>query len=155
MEPAEFGAFLLERRDLEIFWQEDRAYILLYCVYSLVVLSVVLYFERRLQLSDVATGNLAIANLTIWVLSVVLFALGMLVTGWLSEFFGGEVGTFVLMVLSSFALLYLAGRWSLHHFEIRLGSPNLFCTFTSVALLVPYVGFHLFLFALASADWRN
>jgi hypothetical protein len=141
--------------DLEIFWSENRAYTLLYCIYALVVLGVAAYVERRLQLSDVATGTLAIANVAIWVLSILLFASGMLVTGWYSDLFGGEVGAFVVMLLASFAILYVAGRWCLHHFEIRLGSPSLFCALTSVALLLPYVGFHVFMFILASADWRH
>jgi len=148
-----FDAF--EQLDLEIFWDENRAYVLIYCVYALAVLGVATVVERRIQISDVAFGTLAVANLAIWALSVALFVLGMLVTGWLSGLFGGEVGAFVVMTVSSFALLYLAGRCCLHYFEIRLGSPNWFCALTSVALLIPYVGFHVFVFILGSADWRH
>ena len=145
----------LEQLDLEIFWEETRAYALLYCVYALAVLAIATYVERRLQISEAATGTLVSANLIVWVTSVVLFVLGMLVTGWLSDLFGGEPSAFVVMLLASFALLYLSGRWCLHLFEIRLASPNLFCTLTSAALLIPYTGFHVFVFILGSADWRH
>ena len=146
---------MLEEIDLGIFWSENRAYILLYCVYALLVLALVSYFERKLQLSDGAGSTVASANAVIWVLSVVLFALGMFVTGWLSDLFGGEVGAFVVTLFASFAALFFAGRWCLDHFGIRLGSPNLVCGWSSVALLTPYVAFHVFVFILGSADWRH
>lgn len=138
----------------DIFWDESASYILIYSVYALIVCSIIVYIENRLLQPDVALNKLIYSNASVLLLAVVMVTIGFFVTGWLYQYMGGEVVTFLVTVIISFLLLYGLKMFLINYFVLQFNSPIKISFYSSLILLVPYLLFNGFIFIVGSA-FRN
>ena len=135
---------------IKIFWQESFSYIISYGIYALIVCSIVLYIENRLLLSELTPNTLLSINSGICLLAISLYIVNSFISGWLTEFFGGEILTFFITLIVSWILIYTLNMYLFKLHDLQFLSPKKISFYISLVLCMPYILFNMLVFALGS-----
>lgn len=138
-----------------IFWSESFYYIFTYAIYALIVCSIILFVEIKIQNNNVGLQHLVLSNFIIATLSVVLVTLSMFAVGWLPWNFGGELGKLIFTVLVMFLVICFIKLHFVNIYRVPYSLPLLSSVVTTLCLLAPYIAFNTFIFMLGSGGWQN
>jgi len=136
---------------ISVFWDESSIYILAYGVYALLVCSVTLFFEIRLQKgAGGGVTRLALSNAVMAMLAILLFAASMLSTTWYANYFGGEIGAFFAAIVITSLALYFAKTYFIGRYGLNYDSSWIPGVTVSALLVAPYTLFSILVYLLAS-----
>jgi hypothetical protein len=136
---------------LSIFWDESTIYVLVYGVYALLVCAAVLCVEIRLQKgAGGEKAGLAFSNSVVAILATLLFAASLLATGWYPNYFGGEIGAFVVALAITFLVLYFTKTGFVRRYALNYDSSRVPALAVSALLVAPFTLASIFIYLLAS-----
>jgi hypothetical protein len=142
-------------KQVQVFLEESVSYLFAYAIYAILVGSIVAFIEYEQQQSDLGVRDLLLLNGSHWVLANVVFAVSMFLAGWGPKLLGSEFVSSVITAVIALGLLYAAKSFVVHYYELEMASPQMTCALSSLALLVPYIVFSVFLFVIRSADFSK
>lgn len=135
---------------INLFWQEMRAYFLVYCGYALVVFLVTGFLDRAWQQSSVPLSGVMGANALAFAGTAVWLLVAMFISTTAYRWLGGEIPAAVVMTLVGIPVLAflnvtVKGAWGIEFASPWLGSGVL-----GGVLYLPFVGMWAFTIALGS-----